>query len=105
MVLDNCEHVLPAAADVAEAVRSWQEDGLAILPSYLSSVDLLPALVEMSTVFPGPDEFHDDVEPDRNRSFREEFGGITDFPFTSTALSLLAVHHSLIDLAEGHRGA
>ena len=81
-------------------MTNWQDDGFEIFPAYLSEVDLKPALAELPSVFPTADEFHDDADPQRNAEYREEFGGITDFPFVSTELSLLAVHESLIDLAE-----
>ena len=73
--------------------------GFAILPGYLSADDLQPALDELPSLYPTADEFHDDADPARNKRFREEFGGIDDFPFASTGLSLLAVHPRLIDLA------
>jgi phytanoyl-CoA dioxygenase PhyH len=57
-------------------------------------------LAELPSVFPSAEEFHDDVDPARNAAYRDEFGGITDFPFASTELSLLAVHESVINLAE-----
>ena len=82
------------------AARTWRDHGFAILPGYLSGSELQPALAELPTVFPTPEDFHDGVDPDRNRRFYDKFGGVTDFPFVSTALSLLAVHSSLIDLAE-----
>lgn len=85
---------LDAAAD------AWRDHGFVVLPGYLSASDLQPALEELPSVFPTSDEFHDGVDPDRNRRFSEEFGGIDDFPFDSTELSLLAVHDGLIDLAE-----
>ena len=54
----------------------------------------------MGSLFPTAEEFHDCADPERNRPFESEFGGIVDFPFASSALSLLAVNDSLIDLAE-----
>jgi hypothetical protein len=51
-------------------------------------------------VFPTADQFHDDIGSGRNRRFRDEFGGIVDFPFSSTELGLLSVHPALIDLSE-----
>src|SRR4051812_33023925 len=82
-----------------DAVAGWRDDGFAILPAYLAS-EVRPALRELPSVFPTADEFHDDVDPERNARYRDEFGGITDFPFVSTELSLLAVDERLIDLAE-----
>jgi hypothetical protein len=85
--------------DLDAATASWRDEGFAILPAYLGA-ELDPALRELPSVFPSADEFHDDVDPERNAAYREEFGGITDFPFASNELSLLAVHDRLIDLAE-----
>ncbi|CAN5816077.1 hypothetical protein BH24ACT3_BH24ACT3_17630 [soil metagenome] len=51
-------------------------------------------------MFPTADEFHDGVDETRNARFRDEFAGITDFPFPSPTLSVLSVHPRLIDLAE-----
>jgi hypothetical protein len=78
----------------------FHELGFAILPGYLSTGDLRAALDELPAMYPTADEFHDDVDPARNARFSDEFGGIDDFPFPSTALSLLAVHPRLIELAQ-----
>ena len=51
-------------------------------------------------LFPSADDFHDNVDADRNARFRDEYGGITNFPFPSTELNLLAIHPRLIELAE-----
>ena len=91
--------------DINAAVTSWRDHGFAILPGFVSATNLRPALRELSFLFPTADEFHDRVDPEKNRGFEDEFGGITDFPFASTELSLLAVHDSLIDLAESLLGA
>jgi hypothetical protein len=82
------------------AVRAWDEDGFVILPAYVTSVDMAPAVAELPMLYPTADEYHDHVNPERDRRFDDEFGGIDDFPFHSTALSLLAVHPKLTTLAE-----
>jgi hypothetical protein len=87
-------------SQLESATRSWRDEGFAVLPAYLSPSDLGPALAELSAVFPSAVDFHDDAEAERNAAYRDEFGGITDFPFASTALSVLSVHEKLIDLAE-----
>ncbi|HEX7135098.1 MAG TPA: phytanoyl-CoA dioxygenase family protein [Iamia sp.] len=74
-------------------------DGFAILPAYLDDDDLSAAREALPAVFPTADEFHDDVDPARNARFRDEFGGITNFPFDAVELNLVAVHERLIDLA------
>jgi hypothetical protein len=82
------------------ARTDFELDGFVILPSYLSGDELAPALAVLPREFPTADEYHDNVDPARNERFRDEFAGITDFPFASVELSLLAVHHRLMDLAE-----
>jgi Phytanoyl-CoA dioxygenase (PhyH) len=88
-----------------DPASTFEEDGFAILPGYLSPEDIGPALGELVAVFPTAAEFHDNVDPERNERFRDEFGGILDFPFASPELSLLAVHSRLFDLAEQLLGA
>jgi hypothetical protein len=83
-----------------EARALWQRDGFVILPGYVSDDVLGTALKELSKVFPTAEQFHNDVGAERNRRFRDEFGGIVDFPFPSTELNLLSVHPALIDLGE-----
>ena len=83
-----------------DAVRErFMRDGFAVLPRYLGADELEDAIGGLGEEFPTAEEFHDDVEPQRTERFRDEFGGITNFPFASTALSLVAVHGRLIDLA------
>ena len=86
--------------NINSAVRAWREDGFVVLPAYVPASDITAAAAELPLLYPTADEYHDRVDPERNRRFADEFGGIDDFPFHSTALSLLAVHPLLIDLAE-----
>ena len=67
------------AASVAAKVERWDEDGFVVLPSFLSADEFAPAVAELPGLFPTGDEFHDDLEPERNARFRSEFGGIVDF--------------------------
>ena len=76
-----------------------------VLPAYLKAEDLKGALAELHLEFPTEDAFHDDVDPARNERFRDEFGGITNFPFSSVELSMLSVHPRLIELAARLLGA
>ena len=80
-------------------VDDWLRDGFLIAPSLLTGDDLAPALGQLWNVFPSPDSFHDDDDPERNAPFRDEFGGIVNFPFTSVELSLLCVHPRIVGLA------
>jgi Phytanoyl-CoA dioxygenase (PhyH) len=95
--------VVPVASP--DPASAFEEDGFAVLPGYLTPQDIGPAIAELAGVFPTAAEFHDDVDPERNERFRDEFGGIVDFPFASPELSLLAVHPRLVDLAERLLGA
>jgi hypothetical protein len=87
-----------------EVARAFLEDGFVVLPGYLSRADIRAAQSRLAEVFPTGDEFHDDADHDRNERFRDEFGGIVDFPFGPVELSLLAVHERMIWLAEGLLG-
>ena len=91
--------------DSDEFLTRWQRVGFVILPRWLTAEELSASLDELGLVLPSAEEFHDDADPERNARFRDEFGGITNFPFASTELSLLAVHPRLIDLAEHLMGA
>jgi hypothetical protein len=81
--------------------ESWQRDGFVVVPAYLTLDEVTPARSELEMLFPATDDFHSNVDADRNARFRDEYGGITSFPFPSTELNLLAVHARLIELAEG----
>lgn len=83
-------------ADRAARER-FGRDGFVVLPRYLSEDDLSAAVATLPVELPTADEFHDDFDPERSERFRDEFGGITTFPYTSTSLSLAAVHERLID--------
>lgn len=83
----------------AATVRTWHEDGFVVLPAFLPEAELAPAVAELRMLFPTASEFHDNVDPDRNARFADEFGGIDNFPFGSVELSLLAVHRELVGLA------
>jgi hypothetical protein len=99
---------LPAASTVVDpdrmelqgAVRSWQTDGFAMLPAFLPVDELKPAASELDLLFPSADGFHDGTDPRRGRFIGDEFAGIDTFPFASTEISLLAVHHRILALAE-----
>lgn len=85
---------------VDAAAAEWDEQGFVVLPSFLSPSDLGAGVSELGLLFPSPDEYHDDADPERNASFRgDEYGGLVTFPFASVELSLLAVHPHLVALA------
>lgn len=84
---------------IEAASRRWDEHGFAILPALLSSTDLEPAIAELPQLYPTAAEFHDDPYSERNARFRDEFGGIDEFPFAGVELNLLCAHPRLLDLA------
>ncbi len=86
--------------DASTVSERWMRDGFLIVPGLLAGRDLAAGVDGLPSLFPTADEFHGDVDPGRNARFRDEFGGITNFPFASVDLSLLAVHPTLVDLAE-----
>ena len=83
----------------AEICSEFDGEGFVILPGFLGPDELRLAVAELPSEFPTAEEFHADVDPQRNRRFRDEFGGITPFPARSTALNLLSVHPRLAELA------
>jgi len=96
----STSHAVPCL-DLSAAAQTWDEQGFIILPAYLRPHELAAAQHELSLLFPTAAEFHGGVDAERNLRFRhDEFGGITDFPFESVELSLLAVHPKLVALAE-----
>lgn len=82
------------------ALAAFQRDGFVILPRCVPEAELAPAIRQLHGEFPTADEFHDNVSPERNERFRDEFNGITSFPFASVELSILAVHDRIVGLAE-----
>jgi hypothetical protein len=80
--------------------RAFEHDGFIVVPEFLAPAELNPALAELPLMFPTPEEFHDNIDPARDARFRDEFGGITNFPFDSDEWSLLSVHPRVIELAE-----
>lgn len=87
-------------ANLEDAVRAWREDGFVIMPGLIPQDELEPALGELDAMFPSAAGFHDRSDPRRGRFIGDEFAGIDSFPFTSTEVSLLAVHRRLVDLAQ-----
>ena len=91
--------------DLAAAAAHWAEHGYVILPGYLPATDLAPAQAALRALFPTAEEFHDDLDPERNARLREdEYAGNVAFPFPDPALSLLAVHPKVVALAEAVLG-
>jgi len=84
----------------AEEIRStFERDGFVVLDGFLSPHEIRGGVVDLPIEFPTAEEFHRDVDPHRNRRFRDEFGGIVPFPAAPKSLNLLSVHPRLVDLA------
>ncbi|MEM9713564.1 MAG: phytanoyl-CoA dioxygenase family protein [Actinomycetota bacterium] len=86
--------------DLELAAARWNDDGFVVLPALLGEEDLGAARGDVASMFPTADDFHDDLEPERNAPLRSEFGGIVGFPFAGVELGLLAVHPILVELAQ-----
>ena len=83
--------------ELSEVIAHWKEHGFVILPGYVSLNELAPAQREIGMLFPTAQEFHDGIDEPRNAKYRvDEFAGITNFPFASVELSLLAVHPRVV---------
>jgi hypothetical protein len=90
--------------DLNSAARAWQSDGFVILPGFLPAHEIGPAVRELNLLFPSADGFHDGTDPRRERFIGDEFAGIDTFPFASTEISLTAVNHHILALAEALLG-
>ncbi|MFI0450116.1 phytanoyl-CoA dioxygenase family protein [Actinomadura sp. 6N118] len=86
--------------DLENAARDWRADGFVILPEFIPAEELAPAVSELSLLFPSAEGFHDGTDPRRGRFIGDEFAGIDTFPFASTEISLLAVNHRILALAQ-----
>jgi hypothetical protein len=83
--------------DVLDALDT---DGYAVLPGFFSADELGDVLAELPVMYPSAEEFDDDVDPERNRRFRDgQFGGVDYLPFASPAWNRFAAHPRLTDLA------
>ena len=87
--------------DLTEVADHWAEHGFAFLPGYLSPDEVAAAQGTLPRLFPTADEFHDDVDPQRNAIYRDgQQTGIVSFPYIGEELGLLATHPKLVALAE-----
>jgi ectoine hydroxylase-related dioxygenase (phytanoyl-CoA dioxygenase family) len=87
--------------ELAVAKQHLDEHGYVVLPAFLTVADLAAARAAIAVLYPTVDEFHDDVDPERNAAFRKnQFVGIVRFPFADPALSLFCVNDKLLDLVE-----
>jgi hypothetical protein len=79
--------------DLSDAAQTWRENGFVILPGFIPRDELEPAACELELQFPSTEGFHDGTDPRRERFIGDQFAGIDYFPFASTEINLLAVHH------------
>ncbi|MGW5689288.1 phytanoyl-CoA dioxygenase family protein [Nonomuraea sp. NPDC003754] len=86
--------------DLESAARDWLADGFVILPGFIPAEELGAAVSELDLLFPSAEGFHDGTDPRRERFIGDEFAGIDTFPFASTEISLLAVNHRILALAQ-----
>ena len=86
--------------DLDDAARAWRSDGFVILPGFIPADELESAVGELDLLFPSAAGFHDGVDPRRERFIGDEFAGIDTFPFASSEVSLLAVNHRILELAQ-----
>jgi hypothetical protein len=85
--------------DLDSAAKAWQTDGFVILPGFIPADDLTAATAGLDLMFPSAENFHTGTDKRRDRFIGDEFAGIDTFPFASTHLSLLTVHHRVLELA------
>lgn len=86
--------------DLKDAAQVWRTDGFVILPGFIPAAELKPAVGELDLVFPSAEGFHDGTDSRHERFIGDEFAGIDTFPFASAEISLLAVNHRVLALAE-----
>jgi hypothetical protein len=92
------------AVDLSTSLRRWHTDGFVLLPGFLTAAQIQPGIAELPRLYPTADEFHGAADEPPNARFRDEFGGIDDFPFESSELNLLAVHDDIVTLASSLLG-
>jgi hypothetical protein len=87
---------------IAERTQQrWEEDGWCLLDGLLPTDVVSAAQAALPPLFPTPEEFAAEVDPERNAPFREDSHRVRPrFPFADGALNDLVVHDGVIDLAE-----
>jgi hypothetical protein len=84
----------------AGALAQWETDGWCLIDGLFAPEAVAAAAAAMPELYPTAEEFAADVDPDRNRPFREDSHRLMPrFPFEDGALNALVVHDDLIDLA------
>jgi Phytanoyl-CoA dioxygenase (PhyH) len=91
--------------DLRDAAAHWDAHGFAVLPAFFDEEELAAGRAELGALFPSAEEFHGAAEQASLDRYRDdEYGGLVTFPFASVALSLLAVHPRLVELARALLG-
>lgn len=92
-------------ASLSNVVANFHEDGYVVLPAYLGADVLAPAQGDLGLLFPTAEEYHANVDPDRNAKLSAHpFAGIQNFPYQSVEWSLLGLCPELVELAEALLG-
>jgi len=81
-------------------VADYHEHGYAVMPAYLGKQVLSPAQDELSLLFPTSEEYHGNIDPERNARFSgSQFAGTQPFPYKAVEWSLLGVCPDIDELA------
>jgi hypothetical protein len=81
--------------------QRWENDGWCLLEGLLPEEAVQAARAALPALFPTPEEFATELDPERNAPFREDSHRVQPrFPFADSALNDLVVHDRVIDLAE-----
>src|ERR1700690_1068976 len=84
-----------------EYKRRWDTAGWCVVEDVIPRDLLVAAQQALPAEFPTADEFADRFDPDRNAPFFTERGAPhPQFPFEAEALNRVALHDSILDLAE-----
>lgn len=84
-----------------EHKRRWDSDGWSVVPDVVPPDVLVAAQKALPEVFPTADEFADGADPARNALFLTEKGRPSpQFPFEQGALTRVALHDAVLDLAQ-----
>jgi len=84
-----------------ENKRRWDTTGWCVIEDVLPPDLLADAQEALPAVFPTATEFADQLDPDRNAPFLTERGAPRpQFPFEAQALNQVALHDTIIDIAE-----
>ena len=90
-----------SALSFDEYKRRWDTTGWCLIENVIPPDLLARAQEALPAVFPTADEFADHVDPDRNAPFlTERDAPRPQFPFEAAALNRVALHDTIIDIAE-----